>query len=257
MQVTTNESFAHRRGLIGRLGTIAGFVVLVGGMYVSLQQPQNPGQIWLPWLTLVLGIILLNIGKYNSMRWGTNPRVDRAIALALKTFDHRYHLYNFVPTLPADHVLVTPHAVVVLEARPFFGNIIHDHSHWKRPLNLGGLLQLFTDGGIGNPTKEAQKDAEGVQRFLNEHLGEAVASTIPVLPMIVCTNPRLKLTVNDPDVPVVQLPDLRGALRQGKDPRRIPSDVQREIVQAFQWEPGSKKKASSTTRSSTWQRTQK
>lgn len=251
VQITTNDSYASRRALIGRWATILGFVVLIAGMYVSLQQPPQPSQIsltfWIPWTTLIVGIILLNVGKYHTMRWGGNPRVDLALAKGLKGLDHRYHLYNFVPDLPAEHVLVTPQGIIVLEPRPFLGEIIHEGRTWTRPLNAKGLFQRFADGGLGNPTREAVQDVEAIQKTLRERLGDDVAGSIAVLPIIVLTNPRAKLTLRNPEVPVVTLADLRGAVRQLKDARKLTTDLQRQLERALRWE--GPEHALSTTRS--------
>lgn len=262
MQVTTNEPYIKRRGLIGTLGTVIGFLVLGIGMYISLQQTSQgtpPVFTWvtiLPWITLGVGIICLNVGKYYAMRYGGRPRIDLALAQSLKGLDHRCHLYNFVPNLPAEHVLVTPSAIVVLETRPFFGEIIHRGSRWTRPYNFGGILQRFTDGGLGNPTVEGQRDAEALQAFLRERLGEAAASIV-VLPIVVLTNSRLKLQLSDPTVPVVMLADLKGAVRRLKEGGRVPADVQRQVIRALQWGTATDTESVASTRSGTWQRTQK
>jgi len=232
VQVTNNESFIKRRARIGALGTLGGFAVLGLGMYVSLQQPQRPEQFLIPWVTLALGIILLQVGKYHATRYGT--RTDRALVQALKGFDNRYHLFNFVSDLPVEHLLVTPSAVVVLETRQFYGDVVNEGGRWSRPRSAGALFQLFTDGGLGNPTREAQRDAVAVQNMLRERLGDAVSESIAVVPMIVFTNPRAKLRVSDPDVPVVQLPDLRTTLRSKlKEGGKLRSDVQRQLARAL------------------------
>lgn len=255
MQVTTNDTFASRRATIGRWCTILGFVVLIGGMYISLRQPQNPNpdQLTLvllgPWLTLIAGIILLNVGKQHSMRWGTNPRVDRALGKALKGLDHRCHLYNFVPGLPAEHVLITPQGVVVFEPRAFIGEVIHKGTSWKRPMNPQGLLQRFADGGLGNPTREALRDAAAMRETLRERLGEESAEAITVYPMVVLTNSRVKIELTDPEVPVLMLADVRAGIRQLRDGQKLPTDIQRRLARALQWEPS--QPALSTTRSNT------
>ena len=249
MQITTNEKFVSRRSIIGRWATIIGFLVLIAGMYVSLQQPQRPEQLWVPWTTLIVGIIALQVGKYHTMRWGTNPRVDHALAKALKGLDNRCHLYNFIADVPAEHVLVTPQGVVVLEPRPFIGEVIHEGHTWKRPINPKGILQRFADGGLGNPTQEALRDADAIQRMLRDRLGDQVASTIMVFPIIVMTNSRLSLQLSKPDVPVVLLSDLRGAVRQLKDARKLTTDVQRQLDRALRSELPDH--ALSTTRSNT------
>jgi hypothetical protein len=232
-------------------------------MFVSLQQSQRPDQVivtWVtvvPWITLGIGIILLNVGKYYAMRYASNPRVDRAIGLALKSLDHRHHLYNFVPGIPVEHLLLTPSSVIVLEVRPFFGDIVNRGSSWSRPLSVGGLMQRFTDGGLGNPTLEAQRDVDAVQNVLRDKLGTEVGGSIAVLPIIVFTNPRVKLQSTESTVPVVSLVDLRSTLRRTKDVGRLSPDVQRRLVRAFQWGTQTESDSVSTTRSNTWQRTQK
>lgn len=255
MQTTTNESFVSRRVAIGRWSTTLGFLVLLVGMYISLQQPPRPDpgsltwMVFAPWITLFLGIVLLNVGKYHVMRYGSNPRVDRALATALKGLDHRYHLYSFVPDWPAEHLLATPHGVVVLEPRAFSGEIIHQGDRWKRPMNFKGILQRFAEGGLGNPTREALSDAEAIQKMLRERLGDAVGASISVFPIIVMTNSRVQLQMTDPEVPVVTIGNVRSAIRQAKDANKLSSNVQRQLVRALQWDPP--QQALSTTRSNT------
>jgi hypothetical protein len=255
VQTTTNEPFVRRRVAIGRWSTTLGFLVLLGGMYISLQQPQRPDPnsitwiVFAPWITLFLGIVLLNVGKYHAMRYGSNPRVDQALASALKGLDHRYHLYSYVPDWPVEHLLATPHGVIVLEPRSFSGEVIHAGSEWKRPMNLKGILQRFAEGGLGNPTREALADAEAVHQMLRERLGDAVGGSISVFPIIVMTNPRIKLNLSNPDVPVVTIGNVRSAVRQIKDANKLTATVQRQLVRALHWDPPHQ--ALSTTRSNT------
>jgi hypothetical protein len=261
MQITTNEPYVRRRGLIGTLGTILGFAVLGVGMFVSLRQPAQAEVTWVsfvPWFTLGAGIILLNVGKFYAMRYGTRPRVDVAIGQALKGLDNRNHLYNFVPTLPVEHLLLTPTGLVVLETRPFFGDVIHEGDRWSRPMNFGSIVQRFTEGGLGNPTREAKRDVEAVRNLLRERVGDDVADTISISPIIVMINPRVKLKVEDPEVPVVPLSDLRNAVRRIKDGARLTSDAQRRLARALQSDsPNASVDNQPSARSNSWQRTSK
>lgn|GEM_PF-4114220 len=269
MRVVTNEAYVKRRALIGSLGTAAGFVVLLVGMYESLQMPAHPAQYFIPWIALAFGIVLLNVGKYHALRYGTRPRIDQALTQALKGLDSRCQLFNFVPDLPVEHLLVTPNALVILETRPFFGEVIHEGSRWTRPWNPQGIFQRFSEGGLGNPTTEAKRSADAVQKLLHERMDGEQADAIVVLPVIVMSNPRLKLRLDNPEVPVVLLNDLRGAIRKIEDGQKMRPDVLRQLGQVLQWEPPeedtpkptpkkkSKKKELSTTRRGTWQRTQK
>jgi hypothetical protein len=263
VQITTNEVYVQRRGRIGLVASFAGFIVLAIGVYFALQQSTrtNPSEVswivFIPWVTFLAGYVLTNIGKHYTTHYGGRPRVDVALAQSLKGLDSRNYLFSFVPTIPAQHVLVTQNAVVVIDPRPFIGEITHRGERWSRPLSPKGLWDRFSDGGLGNPTAEARRDAAAVETVLRERLGDEVMKSIVVLPIIVCTNPRLKLQLDDPEVPVVMLADLRGAIRKLREGTRMPSDVQRQIVQAFQWGTSTTLAPESTTRSKAWQRTQK
>ena len=263
MQVTTNEIFIRRRGTIGWVTSVLGFAILAVGAYIALQQTQAANQqtvtwiAFIPWITFGIGFILTNVGKYYTMRYGGRPRIDLALAQSLKGLDSRNHLYNYVPTIPAEHVLVTPNAVVIIETRPFFGEIIHRKSKWTRPMSLRGLWDRFSDGGLGNPTEEAQRDSGAVTALLSERLGEDVMRSIVVLPIIVCTSSRIKLQLDEPDVPVVMIGDLRGSIRRLREGSRLNADLQRQIIRALQWGPQADADKSATTRGNTWQRTQK
>lgn len=254
MLASTNEPYVKRRAIIGTLGSILGFGVLALGMYVSFQPTTSPQFIFLPWIALALGILLLQVGKFYAVRYGT--RIDRALALALKGLDNRYHLYNFQRDLPVEHLLLTPNGVVVLETRPFFGEVINEGVSWSRPVSARGIFQLFTDGGIGNPSRDAQRDVEAVQKLLRERLGDAAAA-VPVSPVVVFTNPRVKLQVSDPVVPVVEMSGLRASLRPLKDNGRIPPDLQRRLVRALQPGGDDQSHPVTTARSDKWQRSQK
>jgi hypothetical protein len=263
VQITTNETYVKRRGTIGWVASVVGFLILGLGAYVALQQSQRTDPavatwiIFVPWITFLIGYVLTNVGKHYTTHYGGRPRIDLAIAQSLKGLDSRNHLYSFVPTIPTQHLLVTPNAVVVIDPRPFIGQVIHKGGKWSRPLSLKGLWDRFSDGGLGNPTVEAKRDAAAVEFVLRERLGDDVAKSIVVLPIIVCTNPRLDLQLDDPEVPVVRLADLRGAIRKLREGGRLTSDVQRQITQAFQWGTQSSLATEATTRSKTWQRTQK
>jgi hypothetical protein len=263
VQITTNEAYVKRRGTIGWVASVAGFLILSVGAYFALQQSMRTDPavatwiVFVPWVTFLLGYVLTNIGKHYTTHFGGRPRIDIALAQSLKGLDSKNHLFSYVPTIPTQHLLVTPNAVVVIDPRPFIGQVIHKGGKWSRPLSPRGLWDRFSDGGLGNPTAEAQRDAAAVETMLRERLGDVVAKSIVVLPIIVCTNPRLNLQLDNPDVPVVMLGDLRGAIRKLREGGRLTSDVQRQIIQAVQWGTPAILATEATTRSKTWQRMQK
>lgn len=255
MQVSVNETFVNRRARIGAICMLLGFLALVVGFVVSLMAPQQPGLFVLPWFTLGIAILLLNFGKFYQSRYGLRP--DRALTQALKGLDSKHHLYSFLKSLPTEHLLAMPTGLVVLELRPYNGDVISDGAKWSRPLSLNGIFQLLSDGGLGNPTNDAEADVAAVQRMLRDRLGEAGAA-IPVSPFIVLTGPRVKPRVSSPVVPVVLLSDLRAALRKLREGPRLTMDLQRQLSRALEAGQETSDNALSTSRSKQpWQRTRK
>lgn len=227
MQVITNERLVKTRRRIGWLATVVGFGTLLGGLALSWGGDER---VILAYITLVPGFLLISYGNYNTIRWGTNPRIDQVIANAIKTFDSRWSLYNYVPALPVDSLLLSPGGLTVLEPRPYFGTFSISGSKWNRKRNLLGWLLIFGEGGLGNPTKDAQKDVEQTRQFLADNLGSELAQSVPIDSLIVFTHPRTTLIVENPDVPVIYASDLKGALRKPAGASKLPADQYRQIA---------------------------
>ena len=226
VQVTTNQDFIKSRSRIGRFATLFGFLCLVVGLVLTWVRQDL---VFLSYLTLLPGYVLISYGGYNTVRWGTKPRMDEALAQPLKNLDHRYHLFNYVKGLPAENILLTPSSVVVFEIRPYMGEFRNTASKWRRKLTALGVFMSITEGGLGNPTKDAERKAAETKQFLTSHLGDA-ADSIPVEPFVVFTNPRATLVLEDPEVPVATAKDLRGVLRTGDRRERIPGQMYRRLA---------------------------
>lgn len=54
--------------------------------------------------------------------------------------------------------------------------------------------------GIGNPTRDAIAAAEHIKKLL-----EPIASNVPVQPIVLFVDPTVKLTINQPAVPVLNI----------------------------------------------------
>ncbi|MBI2940138.1 MAG: NERD domain-containing protein [Chloroflexi bacterium] len=232
MQTIINERLVAQRGRIGGLATGAGFVALIAGFIISLQWQEL---ILVSYALLIAGFIAFNVGKYHSMRWGRwgrQPRPDEAIVGQLKSLDQKYQLFSWVPELPADHILLTPHGVTVLEVRPFIGEIFTAGDRWWRQRGLWGFLQFFAEGSLGNPAREAQRDVTAIKEYLAERLG-GEAESVPVDALIVFSHPRVRLHVEDPAVPVVQMRDLKATIRRPDSRAKLAPALHRQVSQAL------------------------
>lgn len=216
MQVTTNRKFIDSRRIYGRWATVGGFVCLLSGLGISMLLNPPVDSIYWPiaYASLVPGFFLISYGKNNTIRWGINPRVDEALVTALKSFDSRFHLYNYVSGLPADNLMVSPNGVFVFELKPIMGDFINRGAKWSRKRGALGFLLAFGEGGLGNPTKDVLRTQASVRQYLTNLLGEEQAAEVPVEPIVVFTHPRATVTSEEPDVPVVNVKELQVLVRK-------------------------------------------
>lgn len=226
MQVVTNQDFVKSRRRLGRIATLLGFLCLVGGLVLTWVQSDL---VIFAYLTLLPGYILISYGGYNTLRWGTNPRVDEILANSLKTLDHRFQLLNYVKGLPAENLLLTPDSLIVIEIRPYYGEFRNTGGKWRRKLNPLGVFMSITEGGLGNPSRDALRKVDEVKQFLTSRLGEEAAQ-IPVEALVVFTHPRATLVLDKPEVPVVLAHEVRGAIKSGDRRLRLPGHLQRKLV---------------------------
>ena len=230
MRVVTNRGFIRKRAMIGRICTPLGFLALFGGLgytWLGFGSAQETSTIVVSYAALIAGYVLISIGKNNWLRFSLHPRPDEALAINLKSLDVKTILFNYIPTLPVDHLVYTPNGLVVIETRSFVSDIAVRGDRWSRR-GAAAALQFFSEGALGNPTKEALRGAEQVKAWLAERLGGA-ADPVPVAAMVVMTHPRARIHVEEPTIPVVHARDTRPEVRKLASGPRLPNDVARRV----------------------------
>ncbi|MEJ5198924.1 MAG: hypothetical protein WHX53_08380 [Anaerolineae bacterium] len=235
MQVTKNEKFIRRRNRLGIYASLAGLAVLVGGFIVSLQQNQD--LLWVSLVAIIVGFILAQFGNYSLRRWGRMPRPDQVIETALKGFDDRYHYYAWA--LPWPYVLLSPQGVHLFIVRDHTGEISVHGAEWKSKFSVGKLLTAFFQEGLGNPTIEAQDAANRLLAWIKARLPEFSGS---VQPVIVFIDPRAKLQVTEPVVPVLEPKGLKKWLRGAGKGDALKSAELRALEQVFDAEANTRMK---------------
>jgi hypothetical protein len=255
MIIVTNTGFVKNRGRIAKYATILGFVALLGGFLVSLQaqstsdaEGMSRDQLWVimaAYASLVVGLIAVNVGRYNNNRWGRRPREEEVLETNLKGLDYKYQLFNYQTHLPVDHLLLSPFGLFVLETRPHYGDIENNGSRWKRKGGVWAFVQAFAEGGLGNPSREALKAVEATRKVLRNVLPLDEADAIPVEPVVVFTSAMAKLSINDPIVPVLAPKDLKTFVRSPADRTRLTTDQFRQLARVLkvEGEPAGKAQA--------------
>ncbi len=233
MKAVTDTKLIEKGQKIGRITSLAGLVVLVGGLVLAFLQRNNTQSaiFLLVFGCMVAGFILSNVGIYMANRWVREPRADQALTRVLKGFDNRYQLYNYV--LPAQHVLLSPDGLAAITVKSQEGTISCNGSRWRHRLSFGRVLRMFTDEGLGNPTKEAQREAALLKKLVDQKLP---GQEVPIATLIVFTGrkEKLNLQVQDPTVPALTLGELKSEVRNLSQSRpRLPSGTYQQLVDAF------------------------
>jgi hypothetical protein len=226
MQYLVNEERVKRGERVGKYATVAGLVLLVGGLLVSLLL-QESGLWWVSFLFLIVGILVSSVGTMNMNRWVRVPRADQALAQALKGFDDRYQLYNYY--LPAPHVLLSPLGLFVLTAMGQDGKITFDGTRFRRDFSLGRVLRFMADEGLGRPLAEAEAQVNTVRQHLEEN---GIEDEVDIQNIMVFFHPKVELDVGDPPVPIANPKGLKKALRRNPD-AKLPGDLYRRIEEIF------------------------
>ncbi len=203
MRLVTNDPLVKRNATLGRYGTMSGLIVLVGGLIVSFYGQSNPNLQLVPFVTLLVGFVLSNMGIYFTNRYGREPRADKALASALKGFDDKYLLYNFY--LPAPHCLIAPNGIYALTPKFQSGVVQWDGKRWKHK-NANFFLSVFGQEGLSNPNAEAAGDSESIAKFLAQKVGGEIP---PVQSIIVFYNDNLTMRDVKPPIPTGHVKEIK------------------------------------------------
>jgi Nuclease-related domain len=209
MRLTTNEKLIERQTKIARYATFGGLAILLGSLITSFN---NTFPIGVAYALLFGGFLLAYIGAILANKYIKEPRADHALEKALKGFDNKNHLYNFL--LPAAHVLLSPTGLLVFKVKSQDGPITCAGEKWRRPFQISRLLGGMGQEGLGNPAAELRDDIAKMKTWLTDKVDNA--AVVPIDGYVVFSDPRAQLTLDEPTVPVARMEDLKETLRKAK-----------------------------------------
>lgn len=224
MRVIVNEPLIKKEATTARRIITIGLVLLFAAMLLSF----NPRSLLAAYLTMLLGILLLNWGAIRGNKWLRNPRADQELGKVLKGLNQGLRLYHYV--LPTDHVLLSPAGLFVLLVKPQEGQISCHGRKWHHHFNLGRFLRTLFEERLGNPTKQVQRETEKLQRFLAKHLPD---SDVPIQPVIVFSHPKATLDIVEPVVPVMHIGTLKAYLRNATAQKALRHETLKTLADLF------------------------
>ena len=224
MRIVVDEKLIARRGQAAQRGLLVGAVLLATALVASF----SPRYVLPAYGVVVLGTIVTTWGSRIASKWLGDLRGDRVLAKVLKGLDNSYRLYNNV--LPAEHVLLSPDGLFVLRLQRQDGKISCHGQKWHRPFTIRRVFSFLSEEGLGNPTKQVQREAAGLFGLVADHLPDADA---PMYPVIVFVNPKVELDVTAPVVPAVQIRALKRHLRHRAGDTRMPKETYKALTELF------------------------
>jgi hypothetical protein len=218
MRIVTNNKLARRNRQFATYLFFATMALLVASFFLINQnlfteERRDPLLMLAQALALPMAFLLTLISVRMTNLWAREPRPEKAIDEGLKGISKKSVLYNYYH-IPARHVLIVPQGVFVIVTRWHPGKFSVEGNRWKT--HAGAISKFFSSlrmDGVGNPTLDAKRAAEIIEREL-----EDIAPDLEVQPLIVFIDPKAEFDTEDTAVPVLyadtkQKPNLKDYMR--------------------------------------------
>ncbi len=223
MRQFTNTKLIERQSRIARYATFGGLGVLVGSLILSM----NTGNILIAYFALLIGFVLAYIGSILANKYIREPRADHALEKALKGFDNKHHLYNYL--LPAQHVLLTPQGLTVFRVKSIDGAVSFDGKKWRAPFRIGNLIGGMGREPLGDPVLELSAEMLRMKQFLADRVENA--ALVPIDGYVVFSDPNARVDIQDPQAPAVHADNLKESLRKNKRGALLTPQVYEKLQQ--------------------------
>jgi len=203
MKVIIDRKKIGLRQKLSNIASLGGLLLLLASVVLPLINAA-----WTAYSTLimVIGLAMAMLGIFFANRWVKKPRPEDRLDEALKTLHDTFRLYHY-PSLPCEHVMLTPGGVVVLEVNNLEGRFFYKQGRWREKISLGRALRYLVEEHLGNPIRAALDDVAYLENQFREQISGG--ETIPVWGVVVFVHPRAVLEIEGAEIPVCKVEKLR------------------------------------------------
>ncbi len=220
MKTILDEARLHRRSLLANVASVGGLLVLLSSVLLPLFFPRLSS---LATFLMIAGLLCSMLGIFYANRWVRKPRPEDSLGKALKGLSDGYRLYHY-PRLLADHVLLGPNGLTVIETVNLEGQFSYKNGRWSERMGFGRALRYIVEEHLGNPGHSASDAASSLHHLLSPLINSE--TQLMIQPMVIFTHPRAHVELEDVSpVPVVKLDKLRSKVTTGKQ-RLMDEDYQ-------------------------------
>jgi len=203
MKIIIDRQKVNARAVLANFASVGGLVVLLASVLIPLFVP---GWINFSSILFVVGLGAAMIGIYFANRWVRKPRPEESLDKALKSLDDHYHIYHY-PSLPCDHILLTPTGVIALEVVNLSGSFSYRNGQWKEAMTIGRALRYIVEERVGDPAAFSNGIVQELERLFEKEIGEK--TRLPIKALTVFTHPTVELDIEGPSIPVCKIEKLR------------------------------------------------
>jgi len=226
MKVATNMPLVEQRAKWGRRIAPVTMLLLLGGLVTNFLSINQPEYFRITLVLLGLGFISAIASSYLVNNWVREPRADQILGQLLQKFGNDYLLSNYMSPVP--HVLLAPDGLYTILVKNQNGDISVEGQRVSRKFDWRRLFRFFGDEALGSPIADAQSQAGKLRRWLSKSLSE---EEIPeIKPIVLFTHKNVKLSVNNPAIPVMQTNELKGYLRNQSKRRTVSSEQRQKLA---------------------------
>lgn len=222
MKIISDPQKIQRNSKIGLYTSLASLVLLVAAVILTFNP--DPRMVSYSFIAMIAGLILSQIGVYFANRWGKSPRIDERITQSLKGLDDRYTLYHY--TTPVPHLLTGPAGVWVLVPQYQAGTITYYGNRYRQK-GVGFFARAVGQESLGRPEMEAKAYREEFEKFLKNSLEDGSEPKVNTL--IVFTNPKAVVQVQDSPIPTLHVDKLKDFVRRKSKEQAVSMDMIRQI----------------------------
>jgi len=215
MKIFINQRKVKARAQLSNLASVGGLILLLSSVVIPLFLPSWANAAY---VMMIAGLGIAMIGIYFANRWVRKPRPEESLAKALKPLDDQYRLYHY-PSLPCDHLLLTPTGAVILEVINLAGSFSYRKGKWREAMTIGRALRYIVEERVGNPIYSASRMEEDLRELFAKEFGGDLS--ISIRSIVVFSHPLVQLDIENAPIPICKADKLRKQI-SSKAPRLAP-----------------------------------
>ena len=204
MKIYIDRQKVNARAQAANAASVGGLLLLLASVVIPLFVPK-----WstVTTILMIVGAVGAMVGIYLANRWVRKPRPEESLDKALKALDEHYHIYHYPASLPCEHVLLTPAALVALEVVNLNGYFSYRNGRWREAMTVGRALRYIVEERVGDPVALSQAMTQEMKNRLDQEFSGQVAAPMKVL--TVFTHPGAELEVDKGSIPACKIEKLR------------------------------------------------